>query len=170
MMSEQDFMNFKLINSKIIEPIDLSVDTYTSFKRTEKKDQVTKKEYQKLDNINVKPFTHLHVHTQFSVLQATTDIDSLINKAADMKMPAVAITDHNFMYGVCKFIDNVKKHPVNENTSNQNKLNLKPIIGCELNVCNDHKDKSNRDNGSQIPFLCKNIEGFYNLSKLSLFC
>ena len=121
-------MNFKLINSKIIEPIDLSVDSYTSFKRTEKKDQVTKKEYQKLDNINVKPFTHLHVHTQFSVLQATTDIDSLINKAADMKMPAVAITDHNFMYGVCKFIDNVKKHPVNENTSNQNKLNLKPII------------------------------------------
>ena len=169
MMSEQDFMNFKLINSKIIEPIDLRVDTYTSFKRTEKKDEVTKKEYQNFDDINIKPFTHLHVHTQFSVLQATTDIDSLINKAADMKMPAVAITDHNFMYGVCKFIDNVKKHPVNENTSNQNKLNLKPIIGCELNVCNDHKDKSNRDNGSQIPFLCKNIEGFYNLSKLSSF-
>ena len=61
------------------------------------------------------PFSHLHVHSQFSILQSTIDVNSLVNKAADMGMPAVGLTDHTNMFGSYKFIDTVLNHPVNAN-------------------------------------------------------
>ena len=66
------------------------------------------------------------------------------------------------MFGAFKFLDYVKNHP---NNLKGNKI--KPILGCELNVCKNHLEKSIKDYGSQVPFLCKNKTGFYNLSKLS---
>tara|TARA_B100000927_G_scaffold282885_1_gene270031 strand:- start:2057 stop:6364 length:4308 start_codon:yes stop_codon:yes gene_type:complete len=165
MLNKTQFMNFKLRNNSIMEPIDLKFDSYIAPVELENTNKIKKNEDVNIDIKSDLPFAHLHVHSQFSVLQATTDINNLINKAAKMGMPAVSITDHNHMYGVCKFIDAVLKHPINNNSSKQ--INLKPIIGCELNVCKDHSDKSSRDHGSQVPFLCKNLEGFHNLSKLS---
>ena len=107
------------------------------------------------------PYIHLHNHTQFSVLQATTRIHQLVEAAAAEKMPAVAITDMGNLMGAFHFIKAVTNH--NKESEHQ----IKPIIGCELNVCDDHKDKTRRDDGYQIVFLAKNKEGYHNLAKLT---
>ncbi len=101
------------------------------------------------------PFVHLHCHTQFSVLQSTMQIDTLMKKALEYKMPAVAITDNNNMYGVFKFVAAARKN------------DLLPIVGCEINVCDDHLDRSRQNNGYQVVFLAKNENGYRNLAKLS---
>ena len=67
-------------------------------------------------------------------------------------MPAIGLTDHANMYGAYKFINSVLKHPINSELDDPNKLKLKPILGCELNVCANHSDKSFKDYGAQIPF------------------
>ena len=79
-------------------------------------------------------------------------------------MPALAITDFHNMFGVFKFINAVLNHEINQGDSHK----LKPIVGCELSICKDHADKSNRDFGVSQVFLCKNKNGYFNLSKLSL--
>ena len=107
------------------------------------------------------------MHSQFSILQATVDVKALVKKAADMGMPAVGLTDHTNMCGAYKFIDAVLKHPVNANLEEGQTPPLKAVLGCELNVCKNHTEKSVKDYGAQIPFLCKNRKGFHNLSKLS---
>ena len=66
--------------------------------------------------------------------------------------------------GAFHFIKTLKNY--NENLKDGQKY-IKPIVGCELNVCENHLDKSNRDNGYQMVFLAKNKNGFRNLSKLS---
>ena len=101
------------------------------------------------------------------MLQATPNIDKLVEKAVDEKMSAVAITDHNNMFSAFKFTNAVLNHPINEGWNESGETKLKPIIGCELNVCKNHQDKSVQDNGAQIPFLAKNKNGYHNLAKLS---
>ena len=66
--------------------------------------------------------------------------------------------------GVFHFIKAIKNH--NENLEDKSR-EIKPIIGCEFNVCEDSKDKSRRDDGFQIVFLAKNKRGYHNLSKMS---
>ncbi|PJA08055.1 MAG: DNA polymerase III subunit alpha [Flavobacteriales bacterium CG_4_10_14_0_2_um_filter_32_8] len=101
------------------------------------------------------PFVHLHNHSQFSILQSTTDITSLINKAHEMGMEAVALTDHGNMMATFHFVrDAIKK-------------GIKPIVGCEFFVCHDRKDKSYQDNGFQTVILAKNKNGYQNLIKLA---
>ena len=101
------------------------------------------------------PFTHLHVHTQFSILQATSEIPAIIKRAKSLGMPALAMTDHGNMMGAFNF--------VREAFNND----IKPIIGCEFNVCRDRKNKSNKDNGFQTVLLAKNKAGYHNLAKLA---
>ena len=71
------------------------------------------------------------------------------------------------MFGAYKFIDSVINHPVNSNLKKGQDPVLKAVLGCELNVCNNHADKTVKDYGSQVPFFCKNKNGFHNLAKLS---
>ena len=112
------------------------------------------------------PFAHLHNNTQFSVLQSTSRIGNLVKKAGESNMSAIAITDRGNMMGCFHFIKAIKNY--NSSTSEDSeKTQIKPIIGCELNVCSNHKDKSNRDDGYQMIFLAKNKNGFRNISKLS---
>ena len=82
-------------------------------------------------------------------------------------MPAVGLTDHTNMFGAYKFIDAVLKHPINADVKDGDTPPLKAVLGCELNICKDHTDKTNKDHGAQVPFLCKNKNGFHNLAKLS---
>ena len=124
-----------------------------------------------LENI---PFSHLHNHTQYSVLQSTTQIDNLIDLAVKYEMPAVAITDHANLYGAYKFINAIYNHPINKEIIAHNMeaeepkpFALKGIVGSELFVCRDHKDKTQKDNGYSQVFLAKNKEGYHNLSKMS---
>ena len=109
------------------------------------------------------PFVHLHNHSQFSVLQATSRINQLVDAAAQDNMPAIAITDHGNLMGAFHFIKAINGH----NAKVEDDQKIKPIIGCEFYVCEDHKDKTRRDDGYQIVFLAKNKAGYHNLAKLT---
>ncbi len=126
-----------------------------------------------LDEVN---FAHLHNHTQFSVLQSTTSIPDLVNVAAQHKMNAVAMTDHANMMGAFHFVQAVSNHNKSvkaanaeaiENGQQPEGVEMKPIVGCEFFVCENHKDKSRKDNGYQIVLLAKNKNGYHNLAKMS---
>ena len=103
-------------------------------------------------------FSHLHVHTQFSLLDGAADISKLYKKAAADGMKALAITDHGNMFGVFKFVAEAGKH------------NVKPIVGCEFYVVADrHKKqftKEKKDVRCHQLLLAKNPEGYKNLVKL----
>ena len=106
-------------------------------------------------------YVHLHNHSQFSVLQATSRVSQLVGAAAQYQMPALALTDHANLMGAFHFIKAVKVH------NQEAEQKIKPIIGCEFYVCEDHLDKSRRDDGYQIVFLAKNKNGYHNLAKLT---
>lgn len=105
----------------------------------------------------MKPFTHLHVHTQYSILDGASKIELLIKKAKEDGMTAVAITDHGNLFGA--------KHFYNVAIAND----IKPILGCEVYVArnnlNDRTDKTDRG-GNHLILLAKNKQGYKNLSKL----
>lgn len=101
------------------------------------------------------PFTHLHVHTQYSVLQATSEIPALVAKAKSLNMPAIAMTDHGNMMGAFHFVKAAMG------------AEIKPIVGCEFNLCRDRKNKSQKDDGYQTVLIAKNKTGYHNLAKLA---
>ena len=112
------------------------------------------------------PFAHLHTLSQFTVLQSTIRVKELAETADQMGMPAVALTDLGNLMGAFHFVKSVKQ--VNTNRAeDDDRPPLKPIVGITLNVCEDHLDRSRRDNGYQMVFLAKNKAGYQNLSKLS---
>ncbi len=125
----------------------------------------------------VYPYVALHNHSQFSVLQSVSSIQDLVQKAADHKMPAIALTDHGHMLGVFLFWQTVEKH--NEKVRKHNakqkendpaaqyRAPIKPILGCEFNVCALHNDKSRQDNGYPLPLVALNKTGYQNLCTLS---
>ena len=106
-------------------------------------------------------FSHLHVHTQFSLLDGAADITRLFKKAEADGMKAMAITDHGNMFGVFKFVAEAKK------------FGIKPIVGCEFYLVTDrHKQaftKEQKDKRYHQLFLAKNPEGYQNLVKLRQF-
>ena len=102
----------------------------------------------------MKPFVHLHLHTEYSLLDGAARIDKLFNLCREKNMPAVAITDHGVMYGVVEFFTKAKESGV------------KPIIGCELYVCENMRDKVSRQELDHIVLLAKDYEGYRNLVKL----
>ena len=111
-------------------------------------------------------FVHLHVHTQYSILDGLSSIKKLFARARELGMPAIAITDHGNMYGVKEFF----KHAYDKANKDENKkLIVKPIIGCEVYVTRhyDHrlKDPEHRSYYHLI-LLAKNYEGYKNLMKI----
>ena len=113
--------------------------------------------------LDAAPFVHLHNHSQFSVLQATSKVSQMVSVAAENQMPAIAITDHANLMGAFHFIKAVGNH----NKDAVEEAQIKPIVGCEFYVCEDHKDKTRRDDGYQVVFLAKNKKGYHNLAKMS---
>ena len=103
-------------------------------------------------------FSHLHNHSQFSLLDGASKISSMFKKAKADNMPAVAITDHGNMFGAFQFVAEAGKHGV------------KPIVGCEFYLVeNRHKQaftKEQKDKRYHQLFLAKNPEGYQNLVKL----
>ncbi|MEE2699798.1 MAG: DNA polymerase III subunit alpha [Bacteroidota bacterium] len=176
--STEQFQNFQTKNPNPFELIGLNIEPYKPLDNKEKfqdsekminedSEKMINEDTEKIQIQSEATFSHLHLHSQYSVLQATPNIDKLVKKAVDEKMAAVAITDHNNMFSAFKFTNAVLSHPINEGWKDSGAINLKPIVGCELNVCKDRKDKSVQDNGAQIPFLAKNKNGYHNLAKLS---
>lgn len=121
-------------------------------------------------------YVHLHNHTQFSVLQSTINIPSLIKATAAHKMPAVAMTDHANMMGAFHFVAQILNHNKGVEARNQaaiekgetpDEVIIKPIVGCEFFVCENHEDKKRKDDGYQVVLLAKNKAGYHNLAKMS---
>lgn len=110
-------------------------------------------------------FSHLHVHTQFSLLDGAADISDLYKKAIKDNMPAIAITDHGNMFGAFKFVAEAAKHNTKENPNL-----IKPIVGCEFYLVESrHKKqftKDDKDVRRHQLFLAKNALGYRNLVKL----
>lgn len=103
-------------------------------------------------------FAHLHIHTQYSILDGAAMIPALLQRTAELGMNALAITDHGNMFGAIDFFTSARKQ------------NIKPIIGCEVYVSRTkHTDKRGRQDrsGHHLILLAKNTEGYHNLSKLS---
>ena len=101
-------------------------------------------------------FTHLHVHTEYSLLDGACRIDRLFDHIKEMGQTAIAITDHGVMYGCVQFYDAAVA------------AGIKPIIGCEVYVATRTRfDKVNRvDGNNHLILLCKNETGYKNLIKL----
>ena len=106
-----------------------------------------------------KPFVHLHTHSQFSVLQATPDVKTMVMKAKAHGMSAVAITDLGNMYGAFKFV---------REAANQE---IKAIVGCEFYLAEERKKlkftKDNPDKRFHQVLLARNKNGYQNLARLS---
>ena len=170
-LSNIDFENFEKINNALNEENKSKVPLFglkhINLKEASSKLKVNKKsESQETSksssskSINI-PYIHLHNNSQFSVLQSTSKIADLVKKTAEFNMSAVAITDKANMMGAFHFYRAIK----NYNDQNNDRP-IKPVIGCELNVCENHQDKSHRDDGFQTVFLAKNKIGYQNLIKM----
>jgi len=160
---------FGLIDQKVVAPLDDTVAEDIKYEAPKledanfaKKEETTtihmggdKEAAQKIDH----PFVHLHVHTQYSVLQAVPNIKGLIARAKKYEMPAVAITDLGNMFGAFKF--------VREAMNNE----IKPIVGCEFFVAEERLKlkftKDNPDKRYNQVLIAKNKDGYHNLAKLS---
>ena len=105
----------------------------------------------------MRDFVHLHVHTEYSLLDGAGRVERLLKRAKELGMKALAITDHGVMYGIIDFYKQAQKH------------GIKPIIGCEVYVApRSMKDKDPKYDSSQnhLVLLVKNEEGYRNLIKL----
>ncbi len=102
-------------------------------------------------------FVHLHLHTDYSLLDGACEIGKLMDRVADLRMPAVAVTDHGNLFGAVKFYETAKKR------------NIKPIIGCEVYVAPTSRfDRAaDADRPNHLILLCENERGYRNLVKLA---
>lgn len=111
-------------------------------------------------------FSHLHVHTQYSLLDGAASIKGLYTKAIANKMPALAISDHGNMFGVFEFVKEAYNHKNDDGT-----LKVKPIVGCEFYITTDRTrktfSKDERDPRHHQILLAKNETGYKNLVKLT---
>ena len=97
-------------------------------------------------------FTHLHVHTEYSLLDGASRIDKLLDSCKELGMDSIAITDHGVMYGVIEFYQQAVKR------------NIKPIIGCEVYVVQDMDQKESKYREyAHLILLCENMTGYRNL-------
>ena len=160
---------FGLVGKKVVRPFDSTpieeieyeepnLEAGNSSKR--EKEKSTNRSGKEGSNIlSDKPFYHLHVHSQYSVLQAVPDVIELIAKAKNQNMTAIAMTDFGNMYGAFKFVSEALKH------------NIKPIVGCEFYVSEERKKlkftKDNPDKRYNQVLLARNKAGYQNLAKLS---
>ena len=174
--SEENPSTIQLIGLKHINLKKESAKIRERIKKSETDGITTEEIKQNVSDLEDVNFVHLHNHSQFSILQSTMSVVDLVAAAAENGMPAVALTDHANMMGAFHFINATNRHNSNvkakrkqakEQGETITEKEIKPIIGCEFFVCEDHSDKSRKDNGYQVVFLAKNKNGYHNLAKLS---
>src|ERR1700733_15402428 len=102
-------------------------------------------------------FVHLHLHTDYSLLDGACDVEKLCQRVKELEMPAVAMTDHGNMFGAVHFVNAAHK------------FDVKPIVGCELYVCkkDDHRAPPEGDTYNHLLVLAENDEGYRNLVKIT---
>src|SRR5213592_4494102 len=105
-------------------------------------------------------FVHLHLHTDYSMLDGACDVEKLVHRVKELGMPAVAMTDHGNIFGAVHFVNAAHK------------AGVKPIVGCELYVCKkeDHNIERTPPEGdtyNHLLVLAENEEGYRNLTKIT---
>src|SRR5271157_5854373 len=105
-------------------------------------------------------FVHLHLHTDYSMLDGACDVDKLAKRVKELGMPAVAMTDHGNIFGAVQFVNAAKHNSV------------KAILGCELYICkrDDHNIERTPPDGdtyNHLIVLAENEEGYRNLVKIT---
>ena len=102
-------------------------------------------------------FTHLHLHTDYSLLDGACDVEKLIAHVDKIGQKAVAITDHGNIYGAVHFFEAAKEK------------GIKPILGCELYICGneDHRAAPEKDKYHHLLVLAENEEGYRNLVRIT---
>jgi DNA polymerase-3 subunit alpha len=102
-------------------------------------------------------FTHLHLHTEYSLLDGACDVHKLVDRVAALGQMSVAMTDHGNIYGAVHFFNAAKEK------------GIKPILGCELYVCKaeDHRAETPHDQYNHLLVLAENEEGYRNLIRLT---
>jgi len=180
---ESDYLSkFKEVNKNPIENFGikhLNLKKESKFLKNKSKETRDKKQDDEsgkllpLGQIGMGNFSHLHNHSQYSILQSTSSISDLINAAVVNEMNGVALTDFSMM-GAFYFTKEaisynklVEEHNDKLKEDGIPKKSLTPIVGCTFNVCENHLDKKNKDNGYQIVILAKNKNGYHNLAKMS---
>lgn len=174
------FEEFSSVNSSITQLIGLK---HTNLKAESDKLKSKEKSVVSIENIDEARqrlkdvnFSHLHNHSQYTVLQSTSKIGDLIKKTAAYRMPALALTDTGNMMGafylekeISDYNKKIKARKLEAEEAGElfDEQEIKPIIGCEFNVCKDLTSKNNQDNGYQVVFLSKNRKGYHNLIKLA---
>src|SRR5664279_4279472 len=115
-----------------------------------------------IDNITdvPPPFVHLHLHTQYSLLDGAIRLEDVIAKSKENSMPAIAITDHGNMFGAVEFYLKCRK------------AGIKPLIGCEVYIAPDSRfsresSKGISDAAYHLILLCENLQGYKNLCYLT---
>src|SRR4030043_882779 len=109
------------------------------------------------NNPNKTNFVHLHVHSHYSLLDGLAKIDELLDRAKELGMDALALTDHGVLYGAIEFYEKAKKK------------GIKPIIGCEMYLAPNGREKQRPkidDVRHHLILLAKNEAGYKNLMKL----
>jgi len=102
-------------------------------------------------------FVHLHLHSEYSLLDGACRIDDIVKKAVDLEMPAIGLTDHGVMYGSLEFYMKCKK------------AGIKPVVGCEVYVATrkrSQRENNRLDNYHHLVLLAENEVGYHNLLKL----
>ncbi|WP_037319055.1 DNA polymerase III subunit alpha [Salegentibacter sp. Hel_I_6] len=175
--SEANPQRIKLIGLKHINLKKASEEIRKRLQKQQPTEEITTEEIEEnLEKLDEVLFSHLHNHSQFSVLQSTISIKDLVNVAAEHNMPAVALTDHANMMGAFHFVKEIGDYNKAIRAKNEASLannepaearELKGIVGCEFFVCENHADKSRKDNGYQVVMLAKNKKGYHNLAKMS---
>ena len=155
---------FKEANPKPFELIGLNIKPYAAddFEESELEDTddtPSKKELKENKKLLEEfPFVHLHNHTQFSILQSTSNIKSIVRRAAELEMPAIAITDLGNMMGVFHFVRECEM------------AGIKAIVGCEFFVAEEYQKhqftKDAPDKRFKQVLIAKNEQGYHNLAKL----
>ncbi len=162
-LSDKEYQEFLQNNPKTIKAIGLDTKPYNPNDLDENADNSSSSETDSIKNEQKTipqentSFVHLHLHTQYSILDGLTKIKKLVKKAKDLNYKAVAITDHGNMFGVKEFHKNMMSE------------GIKPILGMEAYVAyRTHLDKENIDKKRyHLVLLAKNEIGYKNLIKLS---
>ncbi|ESU24516.1 DNA polymerase III subunit alpha [Flavobacterium enshiense DK69] len=173
---ENNPQEIKLIGLKHINLKTASDEIRKRLQHIQQEESVTSVSEEVKKDLEHAAFAHLHNHSQFSVLQSTISINALVSAAVKNKMPAVAMTDVGNMMGAFHFVSAVLNHnkgaeaknkAAQENGESPSETIVKPIVGCAFNICDDHKDKTKKDNGYQVVLLAKNKKGYHNLAKMA---
>ncbi len=159
-MSPQQIEAFKQNNPNVIQPVGIKFESFkvsTSFD-TISIEEEERKLKEAATNIVLQPFVHLHVHSQYSILDGAAKTSAIAAKAKADGMPAVALTDHGAMFGSKEFHVSCSKE------------GIKPIIGVEAYVAKRghlRKDDKTDASGHHLIILAKNYKGYQNLLKLT---